>query len=355
MSGIQMQLAASTSGAAGYAYVVMGGAYTASVRGGTSVSGATALPTQPSNMSSNGMIGVVADGSFIMVSGATCYFTLNNGTSWTGFGGTNATVYVPPGLNGAVAYSSNGGKYAGQLSVVYEYKANAYFCSVPMISRTGSSALASGFSIGSSINLRTLMYSPTLNTFYVTGYGSSASGVRYIDGSSPASGAGSTSVTTSGWNMGVSKDGYPIAPVYQGGVSWSLREYTSADLSSYTSVGGLGFTPNLASPWTWLPTNNTYMIATGGSGSTISIRTSSSGSPTSLSTISSPSVSGVYSFTTMNVMEETTGRIWVTGWATFQDGKGGYFQSPFSIYSDDSGTSWTNSGARFGPSKNFTS
>jgi len=248
------------SGGAGYRYVAMAGDNTASVLGGTTVAGATALPTQPTGGGTRGMIGVVADGSFIALTGGGAgYFSLNNGTSWSSFGGTSTTIYMPPGLNGAIAYSSNGGKYAGQVSVGYDYKAGQYYCTVPMISRTGTYSGGSGFFIGHSTTVRTLMYSPTLNTFYVTGWGGSEANVRCIDGSSPASGAVTTSVTTSGFRFGISKDGYPIVPVYQGGSSWSLREYTAYDLSSYNALGGLSSSPTKVSPWTWLPINNKYI------------------------------------------------------------------------------------------------
>jgi len=164
-----------------------------------------------------------------------------------------------------------------------------------------------------------------------------------------------SSVTRSGFRFGISKDGYPIVPVYQGGSSWSLREYTAYDLSSYNALGGLSSSPTKVSPWTWLPINNKYIVGgASNTGSTVTIQTSTSGSPASLSTVGSVSVNGTYAITNMNFMEETTGRIWISGWAIFTDAKGSQFPSTYCQYSDDGGVSWTVSGGKIGPSKNFT-
>jgi len=347
------------SGGAGYRYVAMGGDNTASVAGGATVAGAAYLPTQPASQTTRGMIGVVADGSFIaLTGGAASYFSLNNGASWTSFGGTSSQIYLPPGLNGAIAYSSNGGKYAAQGSVGYDYKSASYYATLPMVSRTGSYSGASGFAIGSSPTFRTIMYSPTLNTFYLTGWGSSSNSVRCIDGSAPSSGNVTVSVTTSNFLFGISKDGYPIAPVFQGGSSWSLREYTAYDLSSYNALGSLSGS-NLNSPknspWTWLPVNNVYMLGlAGNSGSFVTVQTSTSGSPASLSTVGSVSFSNMQAVISINFMEETTGRIWMSGWAAYYDAKGGTYTSQYSCYSDDTGVSWSISGGKIGASKNFT-
>jgi hypothetical protein len=345
------------SGGAGYRYLAMGGDSTASVVGGSTVAGATYLPTQPTNNSTGGMIGVVADGSFIALSGGPAgYFSLNNGASWTSFGGTPSSVYLPPGLNGAMAYSSNGGKYAAMCSVGYDYKAASYSANLPMVSRTGSYANIVPFTLGPSPTFRTLMYSPTLNTFYITGWGSGEQSNRYIDGTSTSVG-GTASTTTSNFRFGVSKDGYPIVPVYQGGFSWSLREYTAADLSTYNALGSVSgsyVNSSKNSPWTWLPVNNVYILGSANNtGSSVYVQTSTSGSPASLLYVGSASVA-TYAVTSINFMEETTGRIWMSGWAINQDSKGGYYNITYSYYSDDAGVSWATNNGHVGASKNFT-
>ena len=68
MSGIQMQMAAATSGASTYAYVALGTGNTNTVYGGASVNGLSLLATQPSTVTSN-VVGIVADGKFIAQAG----------------------------------------------------------------------------------------------------------------------------------------------------------------------------------------------------------------------------------------------------------------------------------------------
>lgn len=356
MSGIQMQLAAATSGAAaGYAYVSQGSPTTGDIYAGTSVAAATRLATQPSNVTTNGFVAIVAHNDKIA---NTQYYSGNNGASWSNWSSaSNGTVYQPMGLNGAAAYNPTS-KVFMSFNVSSDPKAGQWYVSPKTLyMATGGGTSATVFYIGAGLNVRNITYSPAVNTFYVNSWGASLSTYRYIDGTTGTGGATVGLGGNGSYQPGISNNGYPLIPIFIGGSSFQLREYTSADLSTYNNLGGITdgyYSYPRQSPWLWFPVNNKYIVAcaqnTGGS---IYIRSSTSGSPASLSLISTISGVSNYAITSIGIMEEANGKLWISGVATFYDPKGGYYQSTYTLSSNDGGVSWAGAASRLGSSKNF--
>lgn len=346
-------------GGAGYAYVGM----TSNNRNGVTqaASFGTAPPgpflplaTQPPSSTLQGIIGVVADGQFITTTGN---YSLDNGVTWAQLTGSGTQKYFPPGVNGAIAYSTTS-RRAFTVAVGGGGKSGEIFCSPITITRAGSIVGSPAFSIGASAQtISNVTYSPALNYFYVNAFGNSANTYRYIDAANPASGTSTTLGTPSHYRPGISDDGYPLIPINVGGSNFDLRKYTSADLSTYTSYGTVSdayFGQTTKSPWLWFPINNKYIIAAVQSNN-VYILTATSGSPQSLSYLgdfNNGQASGVFC---VSVSEDATGKLICSGIATYADGKGGFSTQNFCFFSSNGGVSWTNYlQTVLGASKNFS-
>jgi hypothetical protein len=323
---------------------------------GTSPSGSiwTSPITQPPSGTLNGIIGIVSDGSFIAT---TQYYSLNNSASWTSWRNQSfQQKYFPPGLKGSIAYSTVS-KRAFNFIVGIEGKANTYVLLPATISRTGSYVSSPNFGIGSSLIVSNCTYSPALNYFYINCFGSSANQYRYIDAASPGS-AGTTSLGgTAGYRPGISSDGYPLVPLNVFGITFELRKYTSADLSTYTNLGTIsgdgyyGFTAQ--SPWLYYPINDKYLFAAG-SGGSIAVRATTVASPTAVNVIGTFSV-GSSAILSIGISEDATGKLICAGMAQYTEPKGGIIISTFSYISYDGAVTWTNNlSAVLGASKNFS-
>lgn len=357
MSGIQMQLAAATSGGSTYAYVALGTANTNNVYGGATVSGVTLLPTQPPSVPTNATA-LVADGSFIALTGG--YYSTNSGGSWSQWV-TNVGQYtsssMPPGLNGSAGYNPTAKRFF-TFRTDYDPKTNSFLVYGQSVTSTGSATQASSTNVGGTAITGNVTYSPALNTFYVNNCASSSQTSMYYNGTTGTR-TGTLGVPAPGnYKASISSDGYPLLPAYAGyGSVFRLRKYTSADLSTYTDFGTISDGYNgyaIRSPWVWLPLNGIYIIAAGQtSSSTVILQYSTSGSPQSLNYLSSVSVS-TYGSTSINFMEQSNGTIWMFGRAT------NYSKGPVNIiftqFSTNGGVTWSTPGGypKIAISKNFT-
>jgi hypothetical protein len=347
------------TGGAGYAYVGMTSnnrnAVTQATSFGTSGTGTnfTSLATQPSSGSLQGIIGVVADGQFITTTGN---FSLNNGATWDQLTGSGTQKYLPPGVNGSIAYSTIS-RRAFTVAIGFGGKSGNVFCSPVTITRAGSIAGSTTFEIGASAIISNVTYSPALNYFYVNAFTNSANTYRYIDAANPGSGTSVALGTPSHYRPGISDDGYPLIPINTSGTNFDLRKYTSADLSTYTSFGTVSdayFGQNTKSPWLWFPINNKYIIAAVAANN-VNILTATSGSPQSLSFVGSFNNGQAQSVYCVGVSEDATGKLICTGVGRYSNGKGGFFDSNFCYFSTDGGVGWVNYGQTvFGASKNFS-
>lgn len=343
------------TGGGGYAYVSQGSPSTGNVYAGSSVATATLLPTQPTNRGTNGFVAIVAHGAKIA---STQYYSGNNGVTWAEWNGiSNGTNYLPMGLNGAAAYNPTAKRLLTYRIDADPKSSQWYITTAPLDLNTGVGSGGSIFYIGTSLQVRNITYSPTVNTFYINSWGSSNANYRYIDGTTGVGGNTVALGSNANYQPGLSNNGYPLIPIFVGGVTFQLREYTSSDLSTYNNLGGISdgyYTYPRQSPWLWFPVNNKYIVAcapnTGGS---IYIRSSTSGSPASLSLIGTISGVSNYAIISCGLMEEADGRLWLSGIAQFYDPKGGYYLSTYTQYSLDGGVSWAGGSSRLGSSKNF--
>jgi len=345
-------------GGAGYAYVGMSsngrGAVTQAASFGTTAPGPfLPLATQPPAGSLQGIIGVVADGQFITTTGN---YSLNNGATWDQLTGSGTQKYLPPGVNGSIAYSTTS-RRAFTVAIGGGGKTGEIFCSPITITRAGSIAGSTSFSIGASAIISNVTYSPAFNYFYVNAFSNSANTYRYIDAASPASGTSVTLGTPSHYRPGISEDGYPLIPINVGGSNFDLRKYTSADLSTYTSFGTVSdayFGQNTKSPWLWFPVNNKYIIAAVASNN-VNILVATSGSPQSLSYIGGFNNGQAQSVFCVSVSEDATGKLICSGIAQYAEPKGGFSVQNFCYFSTDGGVGWTNYlQIVLGASKNFS-
>lgn len=346
------------SGGAGYPFVAMGGNGRASVlkttSWGTTPTGTiwTPPPTQPTGGTLNGIIGVVSDGSFIAT---TMDYSINNGASWTQYTGGSSTKYLPGGLNGSIAYSTVS-KRSCTFVIGSNPKTGSFVFTPTTISRTGTIITSPPFEVGPVNTVSNITYSPVFDYFYINGYGSIPSNYRYISAAAPGSASSAGVGQTSGYRPGISDDGYPIIPLYLGGTTFQLRKYTTADLSTYTTLGTVSdgyFGQSAKSPWLWYPVNNKYIVAAGQT-SQIFVQGASSGSPASLSLIGSFSI-GSTSIQSVNVSEDATGKLLCAGVASFTDPKGGTNVSTYTFFSTDGGVTWVNYlQTVIGATKNFS-
>ena len=327
------------SGVAGFAYVGMSSnnrpAVTKATSFGTSGTGTnfTSIPTQPPSGSS-----------------------LDNGATWTQYAGGGTIKYVPPGLNGAIAYSTTS-KRALTFTIGAFGKSGENGCVPITVSSTGSVNGSAAFSIGAATNMSNVTYSPAFNYFYVNAFGNSANTFRYINAASVATGANATLGTPSHYRPGISSDGYPLIPINTGGSNFDLRKYTSSDLSTYTSLGTVSdgyFGQSTKSPWQWFPINNKYIIAAVQSNN-VNILVATSGSPASLSYVGSFNNGQAASVYCVGVSEDATGKLICAGIAQYAEPKGGFSVQNFCFFSTDGGVGWVNYGQTvLGASKNFT-
>jgi hypothetical protein len=347
------------SGGAGYAYVGMNAntraAVTTATSFGTTGSGTnfTSLATQPSAGALNGLIGIVADGRFICTTGN---YSLDNGATWAQLTGSGTIKYVPPGVNGAIAYSTTS-KRAFAFALGAFGKTGDIGCAPITITNTGSIIGSTSFSIGAGPIISNATYSPAFNYFYVNAFTNSANTFRYINAASPATGTNVTLGTPSHYRPGISDDGYPLIPINTGGSNFDLRKYTSSDLSTYTSFGTVSdsyFGQSTKSAWLWFPVNNKYIVMSGISNS-VTCQSSTSGSPQSLSLLGTFSPGQANAIFCLSVSEDATGKLICSGIAQYAEPKGGQSISNFCFFSTDGGVGWTNYGQTvFGASKNFT-
>jgi hypothetical protein len=256
------------------------------------------------------------------------------------------------GLNGSIAYSPVSKRV---MTAFTGANKSGYTCIPYTVSTTGSTLGATPFSIGPSAQFYTVSYSPAFNYFYVNnwGGGGNLNEQRYFDATTIAGGGSMNPGITSNFRAGISKDGYPLLAINLGGSTFQLREYTSADLSTYTSLGTIsGISNVLSSPIYWLPVNNKYIIAQGNAAN-VAVATSTSASPSSFSIIGSYNYGGP-SIVCVNIFEDAAGMLILSGQATFNYPKGGSFTQNIAAKSVDGGVSWTGTGAILGASKNFS-
>lgn len=360
MSGIQGVFGFMRSSAiAGFAYVGMNAdtrsAVTKATSFGTTGSGTnfTSLATQPPSGALYGLVGIVADGGFITTTGN---YSIDNGATWTQLTGSGTVKYVPPGVNGAIAYSTTS-KRAFAFALGAFGKTGDVGCAPVTVTNTGSIVGSTSFSIGPSAIISNVTCSPTFNYFYVNGFGASANIFRYIDAASPATGTNVTLGTPSHYRPGISSDGYPLIPINTGGSNFDLRKYTSSDLSTYTSFGTVSdayFGQTTKSPWLWFPINNKYIIAVAQSNN-VYVLSSTSGSPQTLGLEGSFNNGQANAVFCLNVSEDATGKLICAGIAQYAIPKGGNQTLNFSFFSTDGGVGWVNYGQTvLGASKNFT-
>jgi hypothetical protein len=339
------------TGVAGYKYVYMSGGNSNTTYGGDTVLTATLLPTQPTNTNLKGIVGVIADGGFIA---NTQWYSTNNGSSWAQWSYPASQESTPYGLNGSIAYGTVS-KIAMTAYAGYNGK-TGYNVQPQTVTKTGSVVAATYFFIGGSPPFKSVSYSPALNTFYVNNWGASANSFRYFDGTSITGGGTASPGSNGNYRAGISKDGYPLIAIYVGGVTFVLREFTSSDLTTYNTIGTISWSGSGLSnhsPFYWLPINNVYMIAAGGSGATIYVGTAPNGSAafTQIGTVST----GASTVNSVAIFEDATGMLVLSGLATGYDPKSGYYNYNYSFKSTDGGVTWTSIvTTTLGASKNFT-
>jgi hypothetical protein len=358
MSGIQGAFGFMRGGGAGYAYVAMSALTSDSVVQTTDW-GATGTGTRWTGISpqspggqTQGVIGVVADGTFIV---NTRYYSTNNGGSWTFWNGPANLRYFPPGLNGSIAYSTTS-RRAFTFALKTSPKTGNNVCEPITITNTGAVISPTEFTISASPSGSNVSWAPAFNYFYFNSYGTSTNQYRYIDAAIPSTGASITIGNANNYRAGISSDGYPLLPVFISGVTYQLRKYTSADLSTFTNLGNIsdGYASYAAqSPWLFYSVTNKYLVAAA-QGGAVTIREATSANPQTLTVLSSFSI-GSSSIQSVQISEDpTTGRLLASGVASFPVSKGGTLIDFYTYLSVDGGATWTNYlQAVMGASKNF--
>lgn len=333
---------------------------TAQVYGGSTVNGMTLLPTQPPSKT-NKAIGLVVDGDFI-VQGNSAYST-NKGASWTTYSatGTYTPTGMPTGLNGSICYKPNGTKRAMSFYLEYNLKANYFFFQAIGITSTGVVSGATNINIGGGTAVRSVIYSQSLNAFYVMNWGSGIQQCQWIDGTAFTSQGVISTGQPGNYIAGISDDGLVLQARYQGfGTSYNLLKYTSADFSTFVNYGTItGDQPNsqIKSPFFWAPVNNKYyLVEAFSSGATLTIRTSTAASPQAFSFLAQINISSANIITSANLIEEANGTLWVFGQYSYNAGKAGNIAAAYTFFSTDGGATWTvKSGNQFlALAKNFT-
>jgi hypothetical protein len=353
MSGIQQGFMSfrGVAGGTGYKYVASNNDYNYTV-GGTTLAGATAVPTQPTSVYMQGFIAVIADGDFIATPRA---YSTNSGSSWTASAsGSTLAVSIPYGNNIVAAYSPTAKRFLSWW-ITYDNKTGQYYAQISLVTSTGSASSGTAFAYGSAFQYpKTTTWSPALDTFYLTNYGASANNTRYIS----SAGTGGTTVTMGGNGnnrAGLSNDGYLLNGFFTGSVM-ELRKYTSADLSAYTNYGTIS-DPNSAAqmqtPPTWCPVNNKYYLCYV-SGTAVYVNTATSSAPQTRTFLSYTLNVTNYAIISVSIFEEGDGTLWMNGLGYFYDPKSGYYTTPYTYKSTDGGATFTSTVNRLGPSKNFS-
>ena len=347
------------SSIAGFAFMGMKTNAASNQWGGTSVATLTILPNQPTPQGLKA-IGVAVDGSFIAVAGSS--FSTNGGASWTSWAsaGNYTPTGMPPGINGGIAYNPTA-KRAFCFATEYYPKYNTFYFTTYTVNSTGTPASSAGGTMGSQTYVGNVIYSPALNYFYVMNFSSGYQSYWYVSGTTGVSGTVTSAANGGNHRAGVSSDGYPLQAAYTGsGALYNLRKYTSADLSSYYTLGTIsdGYSGlSIQSIFFWAPVNNKYLKgAANSNGSTILLSSAPVGSPQAYSPISSVYPSSAYGIITIGFLEQTNGTLWLFGQYSINAGKAGIVQTPYTYSSTDGGVNWTlKSGDQFLTlSKNFT-
>jgi hypothetical protein len=346
-----------------YNYVGIPVGYAIQIYGGSSVSGMSILPTQAGSKASIAT-GVITDKSFIAFGGGA--YSLNGGKSWTSWT-INGTLgqTMAAGLNGGIAYNSTA-KLAVTYTATSDPKTGDRTITASGVTSTGTTSSATVGTFTSNYS-GGIIYSPTLNYFYIMNYDS---GRNYCFGMSGTSLATNSSINIGGSNntvnpylAGLSSDGYPLQIVFTGGAN-KLRKFTATNLGTYTDYGVISNPYDLyyKSPFFWAPVNNKYYLANNNNVSNtnlIRVCTATSAAPqtyTLVGTITVPFGTGGGLETLSTIFEETDGTLYVCGTGAFYSGGKFSYSGSFTFYSTDAGVTWTQkSGVQFQTfSKNFT-
>jgi hypothetical protein len=330
------------AGAAGFKFMGQQSIVSSNVRGGTTVAAMTQLPTQPTTVTLKA-VGLAVDGSFIAQAGN--QYSTNGGASWLGWmsPGSTTPTGMPGGINGGIAYNPTA-KRALTFTIEYFNKGSYFYARIFGITSTGSSNSYEGPNVGGTPTVYNIIYSPTLNNFYLMNYGASLQSNYYANGTTGAAGGTAAGGNPGSMRAGISHNGYPLGTAYAGfGTTFYLREYTAADFSTYNQFGGVevGNSNAVHSPFFWAPVNNKYLAASAPSnGGTISIYAATSGSPAVYTNIAGFSASGAVGYITSNFIEEANGTIWIFGQYSVDVGKGQRVTTNYTWYTTDGGFQW---------------
>jgi len=331
-----------------YAYVGINTGYAITTYGGSSIAALASLPTQAGSKASIST-GIVTDVSFIAFSGGA--YSTNGGKSWTSWTITGEQGdTAPSGLNGGIAYNPT-----AKLAVTYyatkDQKSQEFTFTAAGVLSTGTTSSASIGNVGTTSYTGGIVYSPTLNYFYVMNYGTgtSSGNVFSMSGTSLATNATLTGFSSAGYFAGVSNDGYLIQVVSTGGNA-RVRKYTATNLSTYTDYGVISdpYQANFRkSGIFWATVNNKYYIASSDvtvNKNVIRVCTATSAAPQTYTLVGSVTVNtgtGGYVAKIGNIFEDTNGTLYVSGLAAFYN-KGKFSNSgAFTYYSTDAGVTWT--------------
>ena len=332
-----------------YNYVGINISFAITTYGGSSIATLASLPTQAPGYKASISTGIVTDVSFIVFTGGA--YSTNGGKSWTSWsiGGEQGDT-APSGLNGGIAYNPT-----AKLAVTYyaekDQKSQTFTFTVAGVSSTGTTSGASMGNVGTTSSTGGIVYSPTLNYFYVMNYGTgnNSGSVFSMSGTNLATNATLSGFATAGYFAGVSNDGYLIQVVSTGGNS-RVRKYTATNLSTYTDYGVISDpyqSYGRKSGIFWATVNSKYYIASSDftiNKNVIRVCTATSAAPQTYTLVGSVTVNtgtGGSVNKIGNIFEDTNGTLYVSGYAAY------YYKGKFSnigaftYYSTDAGVTWT--------------
>jgi hypothetical protein len=296
----------------------------------------TLLPVQPTTLTSdaNTGSGVIHYGNSI----ATNLYRSINGGSYSGWTNFTGPILYASGKNALIATNPTN-KLTASMAAVPFGKGGAYNTSVYFVnSGTGEAGTTDTFS--GNISKR-ICYSPQLDSFYVV----ATSTIRRYSGST---GAYLGDVTNPGGNvysLSVSSDGYILLLSLAAANIYGSYKMTSADFSTYTTLGFINFSSSLlnVTPWLWNPATSLYYFMRY-TGST-SYNLYSSDGTTSPSFVNSFTVTGVTAWRQEIMLNENNAMYFNVFTYTSAGKSAGNFSQTF--YSTDNGVTITASGINF--------